>query len=522
MKNRKIKASAIVLAAALFLGGCTPKGEQGQSLSQVEGKDGKLFTQGTEINLTIGSHSSWPYNENWTVWKYFQEATGAQFNIQAIPGEDLNTKIPLMMATPEELPDLLHVIAKEAVDPHCMDGAFIPISDHLDQMPNYVKFFDSLPEEESKELMMQRKSGDGKIYFPPVYGTQEVVNLRSWMYRKDIFEKNGLGIPATLEEVYQVSKKLKELYPNSYPLCFRSGLDQIDVMGPMWKNDFNHTFYYDFREQKWRYGAAEEVMKDIIAFFHKMYDEQLVPPDFLTINSASWEALISTDRGFLMPEYLVRIDFFNLPARKENPDYTWAIMAPPKGDTAGGQSRIAKYNMDPSGYLVCNTGKQERIGNALKLLDWMYSDEGCELLSWGKENETYTVENGKKSFSNLVGDETPQSKYGFGTYGVYQRIETAAYSAIYTEEQNEQGKTAYTYTETNVNPVLWLSLNEEESKVRSELKDALINYTDEQISKFLLRQTPMSEWDVFQKNLRDMGVERMLGVYDEAYRRAAQ
>ena len=32
-------------------------------------------------------------------------------------------------------------------------------------------------------------------------------------------------------------------------------------------------------------------------------------------------------------------------------------MAPPKGDNADGQSKIAKLNLDPTGYVVCNTGK---------------------------------------------------------------------------------------------------------------------------------------------------------------------
>ena len=91
-------------------------------------------------------------------------------------------------------------------------------------------------------------------------------------------------------------------------------------------------------------------------------------------------------------------------------------MTPPKGDGVTGQARIAKYNLDPTGYLICNTGKQDRIDNAFKLLDWMYSDEGSELLSWGKEGETYKVVDGKKKF--IVGEnETPQEKYGAATYG---------------------------------------------------------------------------------------------------------
>ena len=520
----KKRICAWALAGTLFVSlvGCgQPKtGEAGQEPGQNTAGDGKLFAPGTEISITIGSHTSWPYNESWIMWKYFQEATGATFKIQAIPNENIDTKINLMLASPDTLPDLIHTISKSAiVDPNAMDGAFIAIDDHLDEMPNFTKYFDSLPKEQSEELLNQRKSGDGKIYFPPVTGTEKLQNLRAWLYRKDIFDKNNLQAPTTMEELYQVSKKLKELYPESYPLCFRTGLTQIDVMGPAWRNDFCRGVYYDFKEKTWRFGAQEETMVEIIEYFQKMQAEGLIPPDYLTIPTKSWEALVTTDRGFMMPEYLVRMDFFNIPARQENPDFTLALMAPPKGDGPNGQAKIAKLNLDPTGYVICNTKNEGRIANAIKLVDWMYSDEGSELLSWGKEGETYEIKDGERRF--IVGDgEVAQQKYGVVTYGLYQRLDPDAYAVTYSKEQKEQNDTAYEYTEPSVNPMLWLAFNSEEDAVRKEYRDALVNFNDEQLSKFLLGQRPMSEWDAFQKELKEMHVDEVLAIYDSAYKRA--
>ena len=269
MKGKRLLALALAAAMILALAACSKKPTDSGTGGQGEIPEGKLFPEGTVISMAIGSHASWPYNENWPIWKYFQEAVGAKFEIQAIPNESFETKIPLMMASPETLPDMLHATNKSSIDSHALDGAFVSISDNESKMPNYKKFLESLSEDEREELLMQRKSGDGKIYFPPVYGTQTVTNLRTWMYRKDIFEKNNLQVPTTLNEVYEVSKKLKELYPDSYPLCFRTGLTQIDVMGPMWKNDFSYAMYYDFQTEKWAYGAAEDTMKDVISFFHQ-------------------------------------------------------------------------------------------------------------------------------------------------------------------------------------------------------------------------------------------------------------
>lgn len=505
---KRVTALALASTMAISLASCGVKNKNAGNTTGGEK---------TKLSIVVGSHASWPYQASWPIWKWMEEATNTELQIQAIPGADLPTKIPLILASPSSLPDLIHLYDLATVNQNALSGPFVAISDNLDKMPNYVKFMDSLPEAERKELKAQRTSGDGKIYYPPVYGTQKVMNLRTWMYRKDIFEKHNLKPPTTLDEMYTTSKKLKQLYPNSYPLCFRNGLGQIDIMGPMFKNNFSYGVYYDFKEKKWCWGAQDsETMKSIINFFSKMASENLIPPDFITINSKSWEELVSTDRGFMMPEYLVRIDFFNEPNRKNNPKYTWAVMAPPKGDGPNAQAKVAKVNMDPTGYVVCNTGNKAKMDKSLSFVDWMYTPEGAELCSWGKEGESYKVENGKKKFILNPG-ETVQTKYGIGTYGVYQV--STSFVEGYSEEQKEQGDIAYKYTEDNVNPRLWLPMNAEEMRVYNELFTAINTYTEEQVSKFMLKQIPMSQWDSFQKGLKDMGVDRLLAAYTSAYNR---
>ena len=296
--NKKIRILAAALSTLMLLASCGQKpGAESGRTEQSGAGEGKLFTAPTELDLVITSHVSWPYNENWEVWKYFKEATGAEFNIQAIPGADLETKLPLMMASPESLPDLIYMYAKSQVDAHALSGAFVSLDDRMEEMPNYRAFLESLPEETAEELVRQRTSGDGKVYSAPCYGTQTVTNLRTWLYREDIFKKHKLKAPETFEELYQVCKKLKELYPESYPLCFREGLFKLEDIGPSWQSYFSYLPYYDFDAEEWRCGAQEPVMKEIVEYFLKLKKEDLVPPNYTTIETKSWEELMSTDRG---------------------------------------------------------------------------------------------------------------------------------------------------------------------------------------------------------------------------------
>ncbi len=216
---------------------------------------------------------------------------------------------------------------------------------------------------------------------------------------------------------------------------------------------------------------------------------------------------------------MTRIDFFNIPNRLRDPDYTMAVMVPPRSDGPDGQNLVGKFNMDPTGYVVCNTGKPEQIAKSIKLVDWMYSDEATELFSWGKENESYIVEDGKRKFL-LDEGETATQRFGMTTYGLYQRIDPNSKATAYSEELVKMLELAHGNMEKQVNPVLWLALNPDEQREVDIIMDSVKSYTEEGLSKFLLGQESMSLWDSFQSKLREMGVDRLVEIYDSAYKRA--
>ncbi len=519
--TKRILAFLSAAAMALSLTACAG-GNGGNSGEAGDIPEGKLFAPGTEISMVIGSHNSWPYEENWKIWQYFKEATGAEVDITAIPNETLETKINLMLASPDTLPDLIHSNdgKKRIADANATTGAFIALDDHFDEMPNFTKFIDSMEEDKSAELLNQRRSGDGKIYYAPIVGAENITNLRTWIYRKDIFEKHNLSVPTTMDELYEVCKELKKLYPDSYPLCFRQGLNQINVIAPAWRSGLGYGVFYDFENEKWCVGAQEPEMLDMVKFFIKMNNEGLVPPDYLTIDLKSWEGLVSTNRGFIMPEYLVRLDFFNLPARKDNPEFTFAVMNSPESGAPNGQPKISKGNIDPTGYLICNTGKKDRIANAIKIVDWFYSDEGATLMNWGKEGETYQVDaEGNKSFI-LGEDETAQQVYGFATQGSYLRVEPGAQAQTYSAELRSQVEAALNNIESRTSPGRWLAFNDDEQQVIKQYLDAMNGFIEEGLSKFMLGQRPLSEWDSFVADIKeDMNSQAILDVYTSAYNR---
>ena len=179
---------------------------------------------------------------------------------------------------------------------------------------------------------------------------------------------------------------------------------------------------------------------------------------------------------------------------------------------------MMKADIDASGYCICNTGDEKNIDNAFKFVDWMFTDEATELLSWGKEGETYEVVDGKRKFITL-GESSSQADFGIGSYGLYQRMDENAIEALYSEEQVSACRRMEKYMEPQANPLFWMSLSDDELKRKEAIEQDLFNYALETVSKFLLEQKPLSEWDDFQQGLIDMGVEDLLAIYTEAYNR---
>ena len=73
--------------------------------------------------------------------------------------------------------------------------------------------------------------------------------------------------------------------------------------------------------------------------------------------------------------------------------------------------------------------------------------------------------------------------------------------------------------EEKVNPKIWMAFSEEELKAREEVRTQLEAHTDEMLSKFILKQRPLSEWDQFVQELEDLGLAQMLDVHRSAYER---
>jgi len=524
-------AVAMMLALAACGGDVAQDGVEGKP--QVEKKDeffesvsrdnvpeGNAVPEDSVLDVIIASHPSWAYDENWKVWEYIKEGVGGQINVTAIPSSDFGTKFPLLMADKEAMPNVFGFQGKPSgFADYCAQGAFVSLEFCEDFMPNYKAFWESKPEED-QWLKEARRSADGLIYAAPSYGMDRYTNVRCWLYRKDIFEKNNIKTPETMDDLYKAAKKLKAIYPDSYPIAMRSGLGNINVIGCSWKPNFHYGVYYDYDNAEWCYGATEDVMYDIVEYLNKLVKEGLIPANFTTIQTSEWEELVTTNRGFILPaEYQIRIDYFNQPARLSNPEFTLAGMTPPHADNGVGVPKVNKYNYEVGFVSICNKGDAQTIANAARYVDWFYSDEGIELVSWGKEGETFEWVNkdaGERRYI-LEDGESVEGKYGFKTIGSYRCVTPDCITAAISKEQADTTDFLLDCTYENLDPGLFMELSAEDANKVSELTTSIDTVVQEGLTKFITGQRSLKEWDAFQQELEALPIKEVLEIYDATY-----
>ena len=61
------------------------------------------LTKDDVITMVINSSASWPFQEDWKIWDYIEEISGATLDVTAII-TDADAKYATMFASPETLP----------------------------------------------------------------------------------------------------------------------------------------------------------------------------------------------------------------------------------------------------------------------------------------------------------------------------------------------------------------------------------------------------------------------------------
>ncbi|WP_274649508.1 extracellular solute-binding protein [Paenibacillus humicola] len=511
---------ALMLTASVGLAGCS--GGAGKSGDDAGSAGGNASSGRKTVEITVmrGEHPAQPLVQDSPVMKEIEKQTGVKIDLQSVPGSDYDAKKKTLITT-NNIPDVLSV-SRTDLENFAKTGIFLDVTKYLDQMPNFKKRLEEQPE--TQKLMM-----DGKLYgFPTL--AQNQFNLGQLpMIRTDVLKKLNLNIPTTFDELYDVLKKMKAAYPDSYPWTMRNGTDS-NLSFLEYAFGSGHTIYYEPDQKKYLYGPAHPEYKAALEYLHKLYADKLLDPNFTNATLQQWQENLSSGKSlFFYDNYSFTVNFNNVLQQKD-PNQKFDMV--PVLTAPDGKKRSYAYIYGHPEDMFAVSAKVKNPEAVMKLFDWMYSDEGARVTNFGIEGTHYTTKDGKPVINPSVIDQfkdkqdpfrAMQSALGTGllTFDVYTNDDPQLavsppdlkrWSDFVGQEMKEGLIQAQ---------VLEPSFTDEERDQLKQLRTKVDTIVEQNIDKFVLGTRPLTEFDAFMKEVKAAGAEDIEKIYNDALARTS-
>ena len=434
-KNRIIIA---VLFLCLILASCGKKSstislihsDSSMNYGDTGGLELPLDTNDTRISILVSSEFSNLSDK--LVIKELSERTGLDVNLIEVAPANIQEKAKVMLSS-NDMPDIMNgSFGFDEINQLGAQGTFVSINKYIGELPNLKKHF--VDNEENNIIFSTYTSSDNNLYVFPEFEYQRSVN-HGFLYRKDIFDRNGIPAWKSTEEFYQALKKLKAVYPDSVPYASKTKTQIFSDWSVSWGIHFPGP-YFDEEEQVFKCSATDPKAKQMLDFMRKLYTEELLDEEFLTCSQANWELkMTEPQKVFATFDWISRMDIFYQQVQESNPEYDLRY-AYPVGPT-GKVITTSKIGGGPS---VTNNSKKLL---SLKLLDYLLSPSGAELMTLGVQNKTFQVERDNSvKYLGFPQEKTIsigelEERYGMFISGLYRRVDKRSVYFNYSQKEQE-------------------------------------------------------------------------------------
>lgn len=337
--------------------------------------------------LTWYANADW-WNSEWgndIVTQKMEEDLHVKINF--ITGDD--TKLNTYFAG-EDMPDLITIFDSSSQVALKADSWAYPLYELADQYDPYFR------QVASDETISWLQLDDGKGYgYADYSNTKEdyesgmLYAKTAFVIRKDVYEALGKPSMGTQEEFLNVLSRIKEQYPELYPLGFNAfttdstgsmGDSFQDFIGVPLKNEDN-TFYN---------RNLDDDYLSWIRTFNQAYRNGCISDDSFADDGTAFEEKVKSGKyACIMMEGTPQCSGFLTTWMSENPDAMYIAIDGPQS-TTGNAPALNQAGI--SGWMVSYITKScSDPAKAIQIFTYLLSEEGQILTTYGIEGVTYTV-----------------------------------------------------------------------------------------------------------------------------------
>ncbi|MCS7461408.1 extracellular solute-binding protein [Paenibacillus doosanensis] len=494
----------------------------------------KIADKERTVKVVFPENANQPVKNNSPIQQEIFKRTNVKLDFETVPSSNYNDKKKTLIAT-NNLPDIIQV-EKTDLNDFGSTGVFLPLMDYMNKglMPNFKKIWDANPD-------MVKLTVDGELYGFPAVARNELKNGFGPVIREDLLKKHQLEQPKTFDELLTVLAKLKELYPDSKPWTVRNGTPQLLVttaymLGSGVNGTKGNGMYYDkdIDGGKYVYGPATPAFKNVLSYFNKAYKLGVLDPDYAVTTQQQWTEKLTSGKSFFFLDNSGFSLNYTRDLRKTQPEGQFQVLPIP--EYAPGKARANFYATVFGGKTFAISAKAKNPEQLVKLLDWMYSEEGSNLMNFGIEGVHYALDDKgepkyKEDYVAKFKDATPTPYYAlYSDLGCCQLSFTPHYTN--TMSQNQIEKMTGNWDAINDEywgiiakdkaynePVMDPPLSKEEASRVKELNVTINTMLDQEYDKFIMGVKKIDEYDAVIQKARDMGADELEKIYNDALAR---
>ncbi len=519
----------------------------------------------------LTTRNSTATNDIEDVWffKYLAQKMNVDFELEQTLETD--QRISLMFAS-DSVPDLVWGIRLSNNDVMVygmQEGMLLNWKDLItpELMPNTYQAMQDYP-----DAFTASTAPDGNIYtLPMITGSSYYANTGSFsaairMYiNKDWMDACGITeLPTTLDEYLEVLRTFKEKDPmglgeNNIPLIGNQEKDKTFVWNALGFHGTATQAYgtsFDLKDNQLVLPCYTEEAKEFITFYNTLYNEGLISPDYFTLDQTAARGLMASGVcGVLGDSTLAAIgDAWS----------SWIALSPLTSDV--NDVAVAAFNPGYSVGQLYASAYTEHPEVLARIVDYMYSDEGALYYNYGPMKGTeetlgvvdgwYYDENNRITTDKVVnGEFTDISEYAYQYIKSYSSApgrfdhysQTAAAMAgiefpgkemtivdkltgaeipslimdVYTDDNND-GHWRITQSEAMIDHLTAVRLPDvyltaEQNQRVADLSTVINDYVTAESAKFIVGTRPLSELDAYFEELKSLGIEEYIAIYQEAY-----
>ena len=270
----------------------------------------------------------------------------------------------------------------------------VDIGQYQHLLTNYLNIIDQLPGGRSRIINPEgRIDAFIETSSPRLPSDMGMSVFAVFVYNWTVMQNHDLSIPTTTEELYEVASRLKEIYPDSYPVNTRwNGFWSVWHM----HHTDNQVFW---NGSEFLLGQITENYRNALRFLNRLHESRLLDPEWLIESDDTYRSKL-----FNRINFISLYEWYSDPGgytRNNTNGDIFAISFYPDTELYGTSFQhvqdLNNYSLGWDAFVI-STRHPEREA-LIKFADLQYHPAVVELLNWGIEGVTFTRdENGERVF----------------------------------------------------------------------------------------------------------------------------